>query len=62
MSDTDLLTSTLSRYAGILRMLCLLGIGICSLVLEPANHSEPKIDAAEDSKSKDEPDLLLSRC
>ena len=61
MSDTDL-TSTLPRHASILRMLYPLGTGICSLTLEPANHSEPKIDAAEDSKSKDEPDLLLSRC
>lgn len=38
----------------------LLGTGICSLTLEAANYSEPKVNAAEDSKYSHEPDLLLS--
>ena len=36
------------------------GTGICSLVLEPINYAEPKIDAAVDSLVLDKPDLLLS--
>ena len=62
MSDTDLLTSTLSRDSGILRILCPLATGLCSLTSEPDNYFEQKILAAEDSKSKDKLGLLLSRC
>ena len=36
------------------------GTGIYSLVLEPTNYSEPKIDVAVDSLVPDEPDFLLS--
>ena len=34
--------------------------GICFFVLEPINYSEPKVDAAEDSKYPEAPDFILS--
>ena len=36
------------------------GTGTCSLTLEPINYSEPKVDAAEDSKYPEAPDFILS--
>lgn len=66
LSDTDDI-STLSADAFLKTCLKVgkdypLGRGICSLPLEPDNHPEQKFDTAEDRKSKNEPDLLLSRC
>ena len=36
------------------------GTGTCSLILEPINYSEPRIEAAVDSKYPEQPDILLS--